>query len=203
MVLEVHIDGYIFPLFPAKIAANWLSVCFGFVKLDGKRHEWWKIIARIIRHTVRRIRRGRPKSPSGVSFNTGRPPRSAPIRSWRSSVGKTNDINTVTQSVRIVWPLFFCPFSAEHTANQAAGFTTKSAAFFVPKKFFEIFSFRGSINESSRWLPIEGQNKFPRDPWKQNTHSTGTFLIGGENPSRMKVRHELPAHKGYHGKQGW
>lgn len=130
MVLEVHIDGYIFPLFPAKIAANWLSVCFGFVKLDGKRHEWWKIIARIIRHTVRRIRRGRPKSPSGVSFNTGRPPRSAPIRSWRSSVGKTNDINTVTQSVRIVWPLFFCPFSAEYTANQAAGFTMKSAAFF-------------------------------------------------------------------------
>jgi hypothetical protein len=34
---------------------------------------------------------------------------------------------------------FFCPFSAEHTANQAAGFTMKSAAFFVPKKFFEIF----------------------------------------------------------------
>ena len=59
---------------------------------------------------------------------------------------------------------FFCPFSAEYTANQAAGFTTKSAAFFVPKKFFEIFSFRGSINEPSRWLPIEGQNKFPRDP---------------------------------------
>ena len=28
-------------------------------------------------------------------------------------------------------------------------------------------------------------------------------LIGGESPSRMKVRHELPAHKGYHGKQGW
>ena len=37
----------------------------------------------------------------------------------------------------------FCPFSSEHTANQAVGFTTKSAAFFVPKKFFEIFSFRG------------------------------------------------------------
>ena len=125
----------------------------------------------------------------------------------------------------------FCPFSAEHNANQAAGFTTKSAAlrlskkpviasqcaprskcpwgthwrgnpflkrtnsalfagfclkrygfprrfaprndrgevyrhaasrwfhyesaaFFVPKKFFEIFSFRGSINEPSRCLPI-------------------------------------------------
>ena len=59
---------------------------------------------------------------------------------------------------------FFCPFSAEHTVNQAAGFTTKSVAFLVPKKFFEIFSFRGSINEPSRWLPIEGQNKFPRDP---------------------------------------
>ena len=36
-----------------------------------------------------------------------------------------------------------------------------------------------------------------------DTHSTGTFLIGGESPSRMKVRHELPARKGHHGKQGW
>ena len=34
---------------------------------------------------------------------------------------------------------FFCPFSAEHTANQAVGFTMKSAAFFVLKKFFEFF----------------------------------------------------------------
>ena len=58
----------------------------------------------------------------------------------------------------------FCPFSAEHTANQAVGFTTKSAAFFVLKKIFEIFSLRGLKNESSRCLPIEGQNKFPRDP---------------------------------------
>ena len=97
---------------------------------------------------------------------------------------------------------FFWPFSAEHTANQAAGFTTKSAAFFVLQKIFEIISLRGLKNEPSRWLPIEGQNKFPRDPWKQNTHSTGTFLIGGESPSRMKVRHELLSHKGYHGKQG-
>ena len=48
--------------------------------------------------------------------------------------------------------------------NQAAGFTTKSAVFFIPKKFFEIFSFRGSINEPSRCLPIEGQNEFPREP---------------------------------------
>ena len=42
--------------------------------------------------------------------------------------------------------------------------------------------------------------------WSQknsNRHSTGTFLRGGKSPSRMKVRHELPAHKGYHGKQGW
>ena len=37
----------------------------------------------------------------------------------------------------------FCPFPAEHTANQAVGFSTKSAAFFVLKKFFEIFSLRG------------------------------------------------------------
>ena len=58
----------------------------------------------------------------------------------------------------------FCPFSTEHTANQATGFTTKSAAFFVLQKIFEIFSFRGSINEPSRWLPIEGQNECPREP---------------------------------------
>ena len=57
----------------------------------------------------------------------------------------------------------FCPFSAEHTANQAAGFTMKSAAFFVLKKFFEIFSLRGLKNEPSRWLPIEGQNERPRE----------------------------------------
>ena len=69
------------------------------------------------------------------------------------------------------------------------------------KKFFEIFSLRGLKNEPSRCLPIEGQNEFPREPWKPNTHSTGTFLIGGESPSRMKVRHELPAHKGYYGKR--
>ena len=58
----------------------------------------------------------------------------------------------------------FCPFSDEYTANQAAGFTTKSAVFFIPKKFFEIFSFRGSINEPSRCLPIEGRNKRPHEP---------------------------------------
>ena len=38
---------------------------------------------------------------------------------------------------------FFCSFSAEYTANQAAGFTMKSAAFFVLKRIFEIFSLRG------------------------------------------------------------
>ena len=54
-----------------------------------------------------------------------------PVTARANSVGKTTDINTVTQSVRIVCPLFFCPFSAEYTANQAAGFTMKSAAFFV------------------------------------------------------------------------
>ena len=34
----------------------------------------------------------------------------------------------------------FCPFSAEYTANQAAGFTTKSAAFFVLKNFLIFFA---------------------------------------------------------------
>ena len=81
-------------------------------------------------------------------------------------------------------------------------FHYESAAFFVLQKIFEFFSLRESINEPSRCLPIEGQNEFPHEPWKSNTHSTGTFLIGGESPSRMKVRHELPAHKGYRGKQG-
>ena len=59
---------------------------------------------------------------------------------------------------------FFFPFSAEHTANQAAGFTTKSAAFFVLQKIFEIFSLRGLKNGPSRWLPIEGQSKRPHEP---------------------------------------
>ena len=58
----------------------------------------------------------------------------------------------------------FCPFSAEHTANQAAGFDMKSAAFFVLQKISEIFSLRRLKNGSSRWLPIEGQNKRPHEP---------------------------------------
>ena len=37
----------------------------------------------------------------------------------------------------------FCPFSAEYTVNQATGFTTKSAAFFVLQKIFENFSLSG------------------------------------------------------------
>ena len=38
------------------------------------------------------------------------------------------------------------------------------SGFFRVQKNFEIFSLRGLKNEPSRWLPIEGQNKFPRDP---------------------------------------
>ncbi len=60
--------------------------------------------------------------------------------------------------------VIFCPFSTEYAENQAVGFSMKSAAFFVFKKFLKIFSFRGSINEPSRWLPIEGQNEFLREP---------------------------------------
>ena len=70
-------------------------------------------------------------------------------------------------------------------------------------KKIENFFGGGLIFARFRCLPSEGQNNRPREPWKPNTHSTGTFLIGGEGPSRMKVRHELPAHRGYHGKQGW
>jgi hypothetical protein len=33
----------------------------------------------------------------------------------------------------------FCPFSAEHTANQAAGFTMNQRLFSCSKKFFEFF----------------------------------------------------------------
>ena len=36
--------------------------------------------------------------------------------------------------------------------------------------------------------------------WK--IHSSDTFLCGGENLSRMKVRHDPPAHPGDNGKQG-
>lgn len=43
-------------------------------------------------------------------------------------------------------------------------FHYESAVFFVPIKIFEIFSFRGSINEPSRCLPIEGRNKRPHEP---------------------------------------
>ena len=39
--------------------------------------------------------------------------------------------------------VIFFPFSAEYTANQAAGFTMKSAAFFVLQKIFEIFFAQG------------------------------------------------------------
>ena len=60
--------------------------------------------------------------------------------------------------------VIFCPFSAEHTANQAAGFDMKSAAFFMLQKIFEIFSLRGLKNGPPRWLPIEGQNNRPREP---------------------------------------
>ena len=38
--------------------------------------------------------------------------------------------------------------------------------------------------------------------WQLNTHSSGTFLCGGESSSRMKVRQDPPAHPGYNGKQG-
>ena len=57
----------------------------------------------------------------------------------------------------------FCPFSDEYTANQATGFTMNQR-FFRSQKKFEIFSFRGSINEPSRCLPIEGRNKRPHEP---------------------------------------
>ena len=38
--------------------------------------------------------------------------------------------------------------------------------------------------------------------WQLNTHSSGTFLCGGESSSRMKVRQDPPAPPGYNGKQG-
>ena len=38
-----------------------------------------------------------------------------------------------------MWPLFFCPFSAKYTVNQAVCFTLKSAAFFVLKNFLIFF----------------------------------------------------------------
>jgi len=35
---------------------------------------------------------------------------------------------------------FFCPFSAEHTANQAAGFTMNQRLFSCSKKFLKFFA---------------------------------------------------------------
>ena len=60
----------------------------------------------------------------------------------------------------------FYPFSAEYTANQAAGFTMHQRLFSFPKNFLKFFhSFaQGVKNEPSRCLPIEGQNEFPREP---------------------------------------
>lgn len=47
-----------------------------------------------------------------------------------------------------------------------------------------------------------GHKKALAEPWQLNTHSSDTFLSGGESPSRMKVRRDPPAHPGYNGKQG-
>ena len=41
-----------------------------------------------------------------------------------------------------------------------------------------------------------------REQCMEYTHSTGTFLIGGESPSRMKVRQDPPDPPGNNGKQG-
>ena len=79
------------------------------------------------------------KTPIFLPICTGCHQGTAPIRSPRKQrrqnnwykYGHTVPLDCVT--------VIFCPFSAEHTANQAAGFTMKSAVFFVLKKFFEFF----------------------------------------------------------------
>ena len=122
------------------------------------------------------------------------------LTQWR----RQNNWYKYGHTVRLdcVTVIFLPIFSWTHRKS-SRWFHYEISGFFRSQKIFWNFSLRGVKNEPSRWLPIEEQNKRPREPWKQNTHSTGTFLIGGESPSRMKVCHELPAHKGYHGKQGW
>ena len=70
------------------------------------------------------------------------------------------------------------------------------------KKFFRNFS-GDLIFALSRDLPLEGQKPLTCSLTIEYTFNRYIPDRGGEGPSRMKVRHELPAHKGYHGKQGW
>ena len=69
------------------------------------------------------------------------------------------------------------------------------------KKFFRNFS-GGLIFALSRDLPLEGQKPLTCSLKTEYTFNRYIPDRGGESPSRMKVRHELPARKGYHGKQG-
>ena len=69
------------------------------------------------------------------------------------------------------------------------------------KKFFRNFS-GDLIFALSRDLPLEGQKPLTCSLTIEYTFNR-YIPDRGVSPSRMKVRHELPAHKGYHGKQGW
>ena len=98
----------------------------------------------------------------------------------------------------IRYPLFFAYFY--RTSSFWCG------AFFIRwrslwKNFFNFFYFcRGFwlFSLPTYW----GAKKLSPVLWQLNTHSSGTFLCGGESSSRMKVRQDPPAHPGYNGKQG-
>ena len=69
------------------------------------------------------------------------------------------------------------------------------------KKFFRNFS-GDLIFALSRDLPLEGQ--ITSHLFLDNRIHINRYIPDrGVSSSRMKVRQELPAHKGYHGKQGW
>ena len=70
------------------------------------------------------------------------------------------------------------------------------------KKFFEFLKNKCRFGASK--VAVGGwEEKFLLTAtWQLNTHSSDTFLSGGESPSRMKVRQDPPAHPGYNGKQG-
>ena len=71
----------------------------------------------------------------------------------------------------------------------------------MSKKFFQLFFKNIHKNCVFVLYPLRDKKLSPV-PWQLNTHSSGTFLCGGESSSRMKVRQDPPAHPGYNGKQG-
>lgn len=81
MYSEIHIHRQIRPLNLADIPPNSPAVLIGLLMPNMKRHKRRKGILRLIGQTVGRIRRGRPCSPAGVPFHTGRDQESEKVSS--------------------------------------------------------------------------------------------------------------------------